>query len=107
MALRKYRESFGSGIESSGQALAVFRKVEKATNNYLARASSQERDYIRDANVILFTPFAQSVSGARPSEVLPGGVKSAFGIDHSLSRFAEDDSRMETSCLRVYDSLLS
>ena len=66
-----FKHSLDPDAEGVGRALEYFRRVAKATNDVLVRASANERGYFCAAACIHFTPYAPNVKGSAPANVLP------------------------------------
>ena len=76
----KYGLLLGPNVTSMGRAITYFRKVVKESDDPLARALAKEREYFRDRLRVLFAPHVPLVEGARPPQMLPGGLRHALVI---------------------------
>ena len=98
----KHNYPLGPGGAPMGRAPGYFRTVVKEAGDPLARASVEGRECICDELRVLFTPYVALAKGARQPRISPGGVRHALGILRTLSCFAKDAARAETSALRLF-----
>ena len=87
-----------------GRALECFRRVAREADLPLVKALAQEREFVREALQILYTPYARRTRSAGSPIGRPEGMRAALGIFRTLPRAAEDAARAESSPLRVSEA---
>ena len=76
-----------------------FRRVAKEMDSVLLCALAREREYVCEAGLFLFTPYAPNIKGAALPVALPEGSLAAFGLPRASPRILEDAGCVEPSLL--------
>ena len=100
----KYKYLLSNGAQSMRDVMGYFRRAAKQADSSLARAVTDEREFIFEPLRILYMLYASGGKGWAPPVFRPEGLSDTSGALRTLSRMVKDAARVETPFRRLYDA---